>query len=343
MTRSPAPRPRSVRCVARAHFHLAQHPDAETVYVQLLGLVEDVTPRFQPHPHDHAADLELTGTLAYFRRPPTEVAQILQLRAAALHGVHASVGIGPNVMLAAMAVGRTAPGHVTLVESTAPAIAAFLRPQPVAALPGIGPATTKSLARFGITTIGQLADAPEPALARLLGAHAARTLTTRARGVNERPVQRTTLIRSTGASHRFDRDELNPHAHRRALRGLAEDLGQRLRTADEVCRALTLTARYADGSTTTRTRTLPEATNHSPALARTSTDLYESFALQRARVTQLSLRAEQLGPAEHAHHQLLLDTSDDKAHRIEAAADRARARFGPHAIRPAVLATPPRH
>lgn len=44
MTRSPAPRPRSVRCVARVHFHLAEHPDAETVYAQLLGLVEDVTP-----------------------------------------------------------------------------------------------------------------------------------------------------------------------------------------------------------------------------------------------------------------------------------------------------------
>ncbi|WP_376568582.1 hypothetical protein [Streptomyces sp. NPDC056341] len=86
-----------------------------------------------------------------------------------------------------------------------------------------------------------------------------------------------------------------------------------------------------------------EPTNHSPALARTSTDLHESFALQRARVTQLSLRAEQLGPAKHAHRQLLLDTSDDKAHRIEAAADRARARFGPHAIRPAALATSPRH
>ncbi|MFE4719591.1 hypothetical protein ACFRLW_24740 [Streptomyces sp. NPDC056728] len=162
--------------------------------------------------------------------------------------MRATVGIGPNVMLAAMAAGRTAPGHVTLVEATAPAIAAFLRPQPVAALPGIGAATTKTLARFGITTIGQLAATPEPALARLLGSHAARTLTSRARGVDERPVQRTALIRSTGASHRFYRDELHPHEHRRALLSLAEDLGQRLRTSHEVCRALTLTARYADGS-----------------------------------------------------------------------------------------------
>ncbi|WSW30805.1 hypothetical protein OG698_09175 [Streptomyces sp. NBC_01003] len=68
-------------------------------------------------------------------------------------------------------------------------------------------------------------------------------------------------------------------------------------------------------------------------VARTSADVL---------ARQHSLRAEQLGPAEQAHRRLLLDTFDDKAHRIEAAADRARARFGPHAIRPAILATPPR-
>ncbi|MFE5029391.1 hypothetical protein ACFRAO_40380 [Streptomyces sp. NPDC056656] len=62
--------------------------------------------------------------------------------------------------------------------------------------------------------------------------------------------------------------------------------------------------------------------------------------MQRTRVTQLSLRAEQLGPAEHAHHQVLFDLADGKAHRIEAAADRAR--FGPLAIRSAGLADPPR-
>ncbi len=83
---------------------------------------------------------------------------------------------------------RAHPRPPTARTPAAPA-RAFLRPQPVAALLGIGPATTKTLARFGITTIGQLADAPEPALARLLGSHAARMLTSRDGG-DERPVRR---------------------------------------------------------------------------------------------------------------------------------------------------------
>ncbi|EFL27267.1 hypothetical protein SSOG_06981 [Streptomyces himastatinicus ATCC 53653] len=49
----------------------------------------------------------------------------------------------------------------------------------------------------------------------------------------------------------------------------------------------------------------------------------------------VALRAEGLMGAELASHQLSFDAADDKARRAEAAADRARARFGVSAVRPA--------
>jgi DNA polymerase-4 len=58
-------------------------------------------------------------------------------------------------------------------------------------------------------------------------------------------------------------------------------------------------------------------------------------------VVGIAIRAEALAPAPGAHHQLTFDAGDDKARRIEAAADRARARFGPSAVKPAALARPP--
>ncbi|MGW6360297.1 DNA polymerase Y family protein [Streptomyces sp. NPDC055092] len=331
--------------VLRVHFQLSAHEAPEAMFEELLGLVEDITPVYQPYPHDHSVDMDVTGALGHFGRSPHELGQILQLRALALYGVHVVVGGGRSScsLIAAMAAAATPPGRITVIAPDDDAVGAFLRPRPVAALPGIGPATARTLSRYGITTIGQLADTYEGVLARILGKQAGRELAARARGNDDRPVQRTALIRSTSASHTFDRDELDPDAHRRALLALADELGARLRTSHEVCRGLTLTVRYADRTSTARSRALPESSAHSPALTALAYSLYTSLGLERARVRHLAMRADRLGPDETAHHQLLLDDGvDDKARRIEAVADAARSRFGPHVITAATLARPKR-
>ncbi|MFI6056342.1 DNA polymerase thumb domain-containing protein [Streptomyces violascens] len=330
------------RCVMRVFFHPGPGQDLEqdAVFGQLLQLVEDFTPRYQARPQDLSVDLDLTGALRYLERTPYEAGQVLALRALALHGVTTTIGVGNSVMVAAMAAAVTAPGRITVIDPDPAAVDAFLRPQPVALLPGVGPATARTLKRFGIRTVGELADTPPATLARILGATPARELHALAHGIDDRPVQRDALVRTTSCSHRFPVDELDAGEHRRALLGLAEELGMRLRGTKEVCRALTLTVRYADQTSTTRT--LAEATAHSAALARTAHDLYLLLGLQRARVTAISLRAEGLTSAERAHHQLLLDPDDDKKRTIEHIADTARQKFGPHIIRPASLAgTPP--
>ncbi|MFC9672676.1 hypothetical protein [Streptomyces sp. NPDC056949] len=86
-----------------------------------------------------------SGALRLFDRSPHELAQLLQLRAIALFDVRATVGGGPSPLIAAMA---TAPfGHITVIGDDDTSVAAFLRPRPLAALPGIGPATAKTLNR----------------------------------------------------------------------------------------------------------------------------------------------------------------------------------------------------
>src|SRR5690606_40643966 len=59
-----------------------------------------------------------------------------------------------------------------------------------------------------------------------------------------------------------------------------------------------------------------------------SSDVCSSdLGLQRARVRAIALRAEGLGPAERASHQLTFDPVDEKVRRLEEVADRARAKF----------------
>ncbi|MFE6713896.1 hypothetical protein [Streptomyces sp. NPDC057695] len=317
----------SPRTLMRIHFHLPE-PDP-AVYEQLLALLADITPQVQAHPADFSADADLTGALRYWGQDAAGLVGVIRLRALALHGVRTSAGAGPSRMIAAMAAALAPPGAAITVAPTAYDTAAFLRPQPAAALPGIGPAAARALGRLGITTVGDIADTLAT-LQRILGIAAGRQAHDRARGIDDRPIVPAAAPKSLG--HRFDHDELDPDRHHRTVLGLTEHIGAVLRSERQVAQGLTLAATYADRSHTTRTRSLAAATAHGPALAATARDLLASLGLQRARVRTLALRAERLQPAETATQQLTLDIRDDRAHDLEAALDRARARYNPRIV-----------
>ena len=310
-------------------------PTREAALPELLGLLEEFTPVVEALPPDRAL-ADLRGAERYFKRDAVELASVIRVRALALHGVDCAIGAGPGPMLARMALKDARPGVTCAVPGDA--VADFLAGRPVAALPGVGGATARVLCEYGLDTLGRVAAAPLSTLQRLVGAKVGRELHEKANGVDRGRVVPNGVSRSLATERPFTRDELDPDRHRRALLSAAEELGSRLRALDKVCRTLTLTVRYADRTATTRSRTLGEPTAHSVALTRAAYGMYEALGLQRARVRSVSLRAEGLDPAEQASHQLTFDPTDDKLRRIEEAADRARARFGPLAVLPGSLA-----
>lgn len=323
------------RRILHAHFHLGpDHPHG--THEQLLALAQDFTPRVQAIPPD-AAHLDITGALRYWNRDAQGLAVLLRLRTLALYGVQTTCAIAPNRMLAAMAAAVTPPGATTVVEQAD--VDRWLRPRPVAALYGVGPATAAKLHTYGLHTIGDIADTPLSTLIRLFGTSAGRALHAHARGQDPRTVRSDPLPKSLSADRAFDEDVLDPATHRRAVLDLVEEIAGRLRDSRQAAGGLALSVRYADRTSSTRSRTLPEATAHTRPLTTTAYDLYNLLGLQRARVRGISLRAQDLRPQDHAPEQLSLDAGDDRARAVEAVADRARARYGPGALRPATLAT----
>lgn len=316
-------------------FDVPEGHDAE-LPERLRRLLEDVTPRVPMIEPDSAA-LDITGAIPYWKRDARGLAALVQLRVLAHFGLRSSAGCAPNRMLAAMACALTPPGQRTVVDDSPEAIADFLRPRPVRELPGVGAKTATTLGEYGLHTVGDVVNVPQLTLQRLLGARAGRALHEHARGRDTQAVDPTPTPASISAD-RFARDELDPAEHRRALLALADDLGARLRNADQIANGLTCTIRYADQSSTRRRRALPEATQHTVLLARAAYAVYEAPGLQRARVRSIALRADALRPAHRATRQLTLDTQDDKPLAIEAVADRARARYGHHVLYPAALA-----
>ncbi|MFS7876482.1 helix-hairpin-helix domain-containing protein [Streptomyces asiaticus] len=341
--------------VLYVRFHPAP---GEDVYQGLLTLLGELTPVVEALPPD-AALADVRGALRYFGRDAAGLAEIVRVRALARYGVDCTVGVAANPLLARMAAqeaheaqeaqdrgaqesgdpgdgrsGRTA-GAVRTVPGDPDAVAAFLARKPAIALPGVGPATARALSTYGLDSAARIAAAPLATLQRILGAATARRVHAWARGIDPAPVTPNAPARAMGAEHRFRRDELDPVRRRRALLTLADGLGVRLRTSGQVAAAISLTVRYADRSTTTRTRTLTEPTAHTPALTAAAYALHDALGLQRARVRSVALRVEGLTDAGLAAHQLTFDPADEKSRRLEAAADRARARFGVSAVRPA--------
>ncbi|MFI7010986.1 hypothetical protein [Streptomyces sp. NPDC050145] len=316
------------------HFHeLTDEP----LYHRLLDLLAEFTPQVQALPPD-AALADVSGSLRYFGTDALALAERVRARTGGLYGLRSTVGVAANPMLARMVAADGPPSAVRALPDDVDAVAAFLAHKPAAALHGVGPATARTLSSYGLDSVGRIAAAPLGTLQRILGAGAGRRLHDAAHGLDPTRVVPAAPARSLRVEHRFPQDELDPDVRRAALLALTDRLGLRLRAERQATRSLALTVRYADrtGYTTiTRSRTLREATSHTPPLTALARELHDRLALQRARVRSLALRAEDLIPAEQAPRQLLFDPVDERARRIEAVVDRARRKYGPDAVRPA--------
>lgn len=308
-------------------------------YHRLLDLLAEFTPVVQALPPDTAI-ADVRGALRYFGRDAAELAALVRIRALARHDTDCTIGVAANPLLARVAAGTAPrPGAIRTVPDDPAAVAGFLAGKPAGVLHGVGPATARTLSAYGLDSVDRIASTPPATLQRILGASAGRRVHERARGIDPTPVTPHAPPRSLSAEHRFARDELDPDRRRRALLLLACRLGDALRADHQVARALTLTVRYVDGSTTTRSRTLAEPTAHTPALSDAAYALHDALALQRARVRGVALRAERITGDDSAGHQLTFDEQATRARILEPVIDRLNSRW-PGVIRPATLAGP---
>ncbi|MEV5107573.1 hypothetical protein ACFQ7G_19685 [Streptomyces massasporeus] len=108
-----------------------------------------------------------------------------------------------------------------------------------------------------------------------------------------------------------------------------------LRRRDQAARALTLTLKFAGGSTWTKTRRLAEPSHHDDDLRTAAYQLMDAAGLQRGRLTGLTLKGEDLLDADQVAQQISLDTAREARLVAEAAIDRVRDKYGPGIIGPA--------
>ncbi|MFD8413409.1 hypothetical protein ACFV2Q_16840 [Streptomyces sp. NPDC059650] len=306
---------------------------SEEGYREVLELLREFSPTVQALP-PRAALVHVRGARRYFDADARRIAELVRLRAVARLGTDVRIGVAATWAVAATASARVpAPGGVLAVpEGDA---AGFLGPLPVEELHGIGSRQAEALRGYGLHTVGAVASVSPGTVERILGRRAGRLAAERARGIDPRPVTPKDLPASAAVRTGFTRHELDGPHTRAVLLGLVVRLGAVLRGRRQAARSVSLTLRFAGGGHWEKARRLPEPSAHDEDLRAAAYRLLDAAGLQRARLTGMVLRAEDLTDSERVSRQLSLDPVREARLTVEAAVDRANARFGPGTVRPA--------
>jgi DNA polymerase-4 len=231
------------------------------VYREVSGQISEIfkryTPQIEPLSLDEAfldvrASQRLYGSSeAIGRRIKTEILKEL--------GLVASVGVAPNKFLAKLASDHDKPDGFTVIAPEQ--VQVFLDPLPVARIWGVGKAAQATLHRAGIQSVKDLRAASPEWLTQTFGKSGKR-LEELCRGVDDRPVISDVEARSISHETTFSRDICDlSHLEAVAL-SLTEGVCYRLRRAALKARTMHLKIRYHDFSTTTRSQSLQQRTDH---------------------------------------------------------------------------------
>ena len=305
----------------------------ERISRAVMAVFASVTPIVEPLSMDEAF-LDVSGARRLLGSP-REIAQQIRDTIADEQGITCSVGVASTKFIAKLASGLAKPDGLLVVPGAE--VVSFLHQLPVGALWGVGDRTEEALQRLGLRTVADIAHTPLDTLRRALGDNAGPALHELAWGRDTRVVVPTRRERSIGADETFSYDVDDPAYIHRQLLKLSDRAAARVRAAGMMGRTVTIKVRFSDFTTITRSRTLRDPTDVSRDIFATAVALFDGLGLQRARLRLVGVRMTGLMDSDQAPIQGLLDEPEHGWRDADRAVDRASARFGAGAVRPASL------
>jgi DNA polymerase IV (DinB-like DNA polymerase) len=278
-------------------FLRGDHTFYREVSARIMALVAAGADAFEEASIDEAyLDLSSLGDFERARAHAIE----LKARILEQEGLTASVGLGPNKLVAKIASDREKPDGLTLVLPEA--VQAFLDPLSIRVIPGIGPKTEVLLRARGIRTIAELRALDRDQLVEWLGKWGD-DVHDRARGLSSSPVSNEWERKSVGEQETFERDTLDPAFVLERSRALAAGVFERMR-AESVpgFRTVTVTVRFENFVTQSRSRTTAAPRETLEAIVETAAELLAPFFDEREnprrrRIRLIGVRVEKLARA----------------------------------------------
>jgi DNA polymerase IV len=330
--RSAMPTARARALCPHAVYLPVDGPAVATASAAVMAIFRDVTPLVEPLSSDEAF-LDVAGAQRLLGRP-AEIARQIRERMQAEQHLTCSVGVAPTKFVAKLGSTRAKPDGMLVVP--APLVLDFLHPLPVESLWGVGEKAAETLRRLGLTTVGELAEAPFGMLRRAVGEAAAGHLHELAWGRDPRRVTPEREEKSIGAETTFDTDVSDRAVLRRSLLALSEKVGARLRASGQVGRTIVIKVRMADFRTVNRSRTVPTSTDVAREIFEISWGLFEALGPTQD-IRLVGVRVEGLTATATTSRQLSLGEPERGWREAETAADAVAARFGRASVGPASL------
>jgi DNA polymerase-4 len=222
---------------------------------QVFQILETLAPVVEAASIDEAY-LDVSG-LEKLLGTPAAIGHEIKQRILDGTGLTASVGIGPNRLIAKLGSEHRKPDGLKVVFPEQ--VLDFLAPMPVANLRGLGRQTQKVFSRLGISTVQQLRAFPLPLLEQHLGKKAAASFHRQAMGIASDQILPGQRRKSISKETTFETDIRDNTRLHDALRGLAADVARTARREGLSGAVVTLKIRFAGFETCTRqyTRTTP--------------------------------------------------------------------------------------
>ncbi len=207
----------------------------------------------------------------------------------------ASIGVGPNKLVAKVASDFQKPDGLTVVRNEY--AEEFLHPLPVRKLMWVGRKTEEKLKAKGINTIGDLAHSDPTVLAGMFGV-AGTQMYLMAHSIDRSEVEERTEAKSISHETTFDSDTSDVPAVLEDLVELAEEVSKEAASQKLFFRTITIKVRYDDFETHTRSRTLQFMTNRSQDLKKNAQDLLFPYLHSGRKIRLIGVRVSTFVSAE---------------------------------------------
>ncbi len=310
------------------------------VSLELLRIYKEHSTIVEPYSIDEAF-VDMTGTECTWKNCEDVAREIKEkIRERFGPNLTASIGIGPNKLIAKMCGGMDKPDGITVIRPGE--FSSVFHGLAVSEMWGIGAKTEIALNLMGVATIGELSNYPVAMLRRRFGIMG-EVLHLMACGQDDTPVTpyfEGMPVKSMGHEHTLAEDTWDIMEAEKVLLRLCDQVARRMRKKQYLGNVISMRLRFADFDSISRQKKIKYYTDEERTLYKVARSLLHQYWRPGQAIRLVGVNCTGLIKVREWHQIDLFMQREEDAHRkLLSAVDAIRDKFGEHAITRARLIT----